>query len=560
MQRKNRLIVLLLAIVLLLCACDTTIPSDTETTNTAAESETSVPTEARDIILASGGKASFKIIVPEDADDKIYSAANSLKDKLKKLAGCVFTIGDDYTRDGEIVDSTEEIILGNCKRTDTQKALEGLKYEDYAVVATDANIVVASYDSSAVKKAVKALVDALNDAVVEKSGDRVILKWTVSIYGEGSYANNMPTLGGIPLSSYTIVYPKDSINSAAYTLQAQFAQRYGDILPVVSDGAAETQYEILMGKTNRALSQSVYSGSSAPKSMQYYYTAADGKILLASGGLFSLAQAVEGMCSSFFRGADTRIELLVEKAPIDLMTGEIKACTADYRFMSYNILVEYEGWGSGGIIPPEVEIRKEITSELILRYKPDVAALEEVFETWHTQLPELIDDEYGFVGVTRKDGSTNRTVLIYNKSRVKVVDAGYVDIEAKATTNKRVVVWAVFEDLKTAERFSVFGTHLSVTSETDRVKEAELIADTVKTVTQKYPVPTVVMGDMNSTADAVNKLLSLCGLTKGAQSGVDHILYDTNRVNFVYKEIIGGNFAPNASDHRPVILDLQFKN
>lgn len=564
MKSKKALIIwvcMLLAFVLAFSACDTAPNTSDPTEQSIGGTEASAtPTEpGRAVELMKNGKANYKIIISEDASEELMVTVNNLKNRLREITGVVFYAYDDYTKDGQPIDGTGEIVIGNCKRTEAQAELATLRYKDYTVKMTESNILILAHNDANTRKAINALVAMLDESNLERNGETISLKWTGDILHRGNYVTNVPTLADVPLSSFTIVYPSDITDDYAMALREAYAKRFGDFLPVVSDSTPETQYEILLGKTNRALSQSVYAADTAPDYMEYYFTADQGKLLVASGGLFSLDQAVERL-GLYFSTSSTKVEDLIAKGSTNLLSDPIQSCTADYRFMSYNILVEYEGWGSGGDIPPEVEIRKEITASLILNYKPDVACLQEVYETWHANLPELIESNYGFVEATRTDGSKNRTLLIYNKSRLKVVESGYLDLEDIVTSNKRVVVWAVFEDLETSARFAAFGTHWSsVGGEEVKVVEAGRTAELVKQIAAQYSVPSVMMGDLNSVGEAVTAYATQSGHTKGVANGVDHIFYSNVTLQLVYQETIIGNCAKYASDHRPIFFDVNLK-
>lgn len=553
---------LLLMLVFLFNACTGNTPSNNNTTvsdSASAEEPVTPSNPVRMVELVTNGKANYKIIISENATEELMVTVNSLKSKLREITGEIFYAYDDYTKDGQPIDGTGEIVIGDCKRTEAQNELATLRYKDYTVKITESNILIMAHNDANTRKAINAFIDMLDQSNIESNGETISLKWTGDILHRGNYVTSVPTLADVPLSSFTIVYPSDITDDYAMALREAYAKRFGDFLPVVSDATPETPYEILLGKTNRTLSQSVYAADMAPDYMEYYFTADRGKLLVASGGLFSLEQAVEQL-GLFFSTSSTKVEDLIAKGSTKLLTDPIQSCTVDYRFMSYNILVEYEGWGSGGDIPPEVEIRKEITASLILNYKPDVACLQEVYETWHANLPELIESNYGFVEATRTDGSKNRTLLIYNKSRLKVVKSGYLDLEDVVTSNKRVVVWAVFEDLETSARFAAFGTHWSsVGGEEVKVVEAGRTAELVKQITAQYSVPSVMMGDLNSVGEAVTAYATQSGHTKGVANGVDHIFYSSDTLQLVYQETVTGNCAKYASDHRPIFFDVNLK-
>lgn len=576
----KRISIILLCMFVLLCllmqGCEMYLPDSGTTTEREGAATTDPSTTAteedpykdapRISLTDANGTALYKVVIPEEASDSLKRNAATLVTKLNNATSSTFVQTDDYTRDGNPADSTGEIIIGDCKRTDAKTVLAELKYKDYAVRVTETNIVISAYEDTNLKKGIDAFAKLFADRL-ETDGKVVNLIWKEDIYHAGSYDTRNMTVNGTSLSDFTLVYADSNEfgNEAATTLRNAIAVRFGYLLPIISDATAETAHEILLGKTNRAFSQSVYSGANMPGPMEYFLLAQGGKLQIASGGELSLVYAVDHL-GSRLPYVDTQVEKSADGTVTNLISNVPALAEGNHRFMTYNVLVEFEGWGSGGKIPSAVEIRKEGIASIILNYRPDVAALEEMFEKWNDQLPELIGDEYGFVGVNRTGDNyayRNRTILIYNKSRVKCVDSGYVDIEAAKpqTINRRVVTWGVFEDLTTKERFAVFGTHWSVDNEENRMVEAGRMADVIKdiTVTKGYNVPVIAMGDFNTAGEAMTEFVNQSGLTRKVSNGVDHILIDGDRLKAEYTEVISGIATQRASDHKPLICDVSIK-
>ena len=206
MRKKYRLLIFILCILILCAGCQSKeLPRE----DTAEQTETSEPpSEARadELVLAIDGSPALQIVLPEDANEQIRSAANKLSEQLSSLAKCAFSIRNDHTPDGSIVDSAGEIVLGNCRRADAQARLQELRFEDYTVCFTERNLVVAAYASAAVERAVEALIAALESAEIEQTEGRVVLKWKSDLHGEGASPRRMPTLFGVPLSLHSRLF------------------------------------------------------------------------------------------------------------------------------------------------------------------------------------------------------------------------------------------------------------------------------------------------------------------------------------------------------------------
>lgn len=99
--------------------------------------------------------------------------------------------------------------------------------------------------------------------VGDKLCDRLVKNGTVSAKLMTSVlpdyeAKTILTIGGTPITDYTVVVAESS--SAAQSIIAKnivnaVAEKYGVTLPVVTDSAAQTQAEIVIGKTSRPVSK-----------------------------------------------------------------------------------------------------------------------------------------------------------------------------------------------------------------------------------------------------------------------------------------------------------------
>ena len=560
-MKKRGIIAWMLLGVLLLTACGgengTPITEESQ-----AESVTASQPEAVEggIVLASEGKAMFEIIIPEDCDGSVIDAANDLKSALRSKVEAVFVVSDDFTRGGVVTDGSNEIVIGNCKRTASKSALEGLRYSDYRLAFAGSNLVIAGYDNERLVEAVNALIAMLDDGHLIKTGSEVRLKWEGDLHKVcESYTHESLTLGGVPLSSYRIVYPSDEradeYLEAAFTIQQSIGRRSGYVVDIVTDSETAQEYEILVGKTNREESTAYYSESEAVRELEYGLAIVGNKLQVACGGNFSVPFAAELL--------EKQLEALT--APVGVLDGiatakkslvndaSIPACKGEYRFMSYNILVEYEGWGSGGIIPSSVDIRKEAVAGLLLRYQADVVGLQEVSDKWSNELPELIDDVYEIVRVKRSDGTINAVPLLYKKDRLILVDSDSIDLGDKVGH----ITWGVFEDRQTGERFAYFSTHWDPRDDELKMSEAQIMADAVNALRERYEVPIFTSGDYNSgkSSDQVALFMEQSGLVLLSPStGVDHI-FGESYIEFVAGGIERSNYSQYASDHKPVWID-----
>lgn len=562
-MKKINAIILLLIFALLLSACDgLKTPSD------GTEELTEEVDTSREIVLTTNGKAAFKIVIPQYSSEKIQSAAEKLKSKLKSVTGAFFSVTDDYTRDDNAIASSGEIIIGNCKRTEMQTALSSLKYRDYSLSATDSNILIAGYEESKVSEAVNEMIAFLDESHITVSDGKAVLKW------DGNYTKvstnykfeNM-TLCGIDISEYQIVYPAGSASVSklyveyALEIQKKIGQRCGAVLPIRSDSTEAQTFEILLGKTNRTECIDFYAGDSAPSELEYGIVVCNQKILLTGGGHFSIKSAAETFGNKI-SGAKEAALNNVARENTKMLDNLIPKITGDYRIMTYNILADYEGWGHDDSIPQSAEIRKEIVSGIIKEYRPDVVALQEVTDGWRTALPALIESDYDYVHISLDNGKANACPLIYNKNRLTVVESGCVKLLEGEAHLYRTITWAVFENIETQERFGAFGTHWYTDDYlNEQLQEAENMANLINDIQEKYQVPVFAMGDFNAVpgSRAYNLFVSQTSLKNAsALNGVDHV-FCSNNVKVISKGGEHNHCSQYASDHYPVWIDVNLK-
>ena len=541
--------------------------------NSEETSDTSPIVTEKNVVLANGMNASYKIVTPADCSEQLTSTVTSLVTKLQQVTGAPFKmerdIGDSY------VDSEGEIIIGNCKRTDTAKILEATGYRDYSISVTDKNIVIAAHTDEAAINAVFKFMSYLTDELLTKdeTTKATTLLWKEDYtFIHENYSIKSMSLNGKNLKDYTIIYPSADMSEKngeyARELQTIIGTACGYVLPISKDTAPATDLEILIGKTNRAESEAC---AQQLGTLEFITTTVGDKLILLGNGAYTTKKAIESFDSNMRLVSTELEEIDVKRCLIDGYEANTKG---DYRVMQYNILVEYEGWGSGGKLTPSIDVRKEIVAAAILGYSPDVLVLCEFFDQWRQKLPPLVESQYTLVQGDRADGVSNRTPIMYKTDKFDLVDSGYTDIsKAPGQINRRVVTWAVLKDKTTAKQLVVFGTHLTAEQneigEADRIAEIKKIRTVIETVTSTYQGHIILMGDFNSYvgSNAYNELevhagqLGLTNVVKtlaSAMRTVDYVFLD-NTMTAENIIINYNNQTEFGSDHRPVVCDIKFK-
>ena len=161
--------------------------------------------------------------------------------------------------------------------------------------------------------------------------------------------------------------------------------------------------------------------------------------------------------------------------------------------------------------------RKGMVYDVFLKYKPDLAGLQEVL---YSQLTDLSDTLKGYshFGAGRDDGDKagEFACIFYKTSRFTRVDQANFwlsktpDIPGSKswhTACTRMVSWMMLRDRQSGQLFFIFNTHFDHASEEARIESAKLLRKQIDEITSGRPV--IVCGDFNSTAsDSAYKILT----------------------------------------------------
>lgn len=278
------------------------------------------------------------------------------------------------------------------------------------------------------------------------------------------------------------------------------------------------------------------------------------------------------------------------------------------RIMSFNVLAD--DWNNK---PAVDDTRANQGFNTIERYQPDVVGLQEFDDAWYTKATTLLDG-YTIVNADNNKVSsidnkeyTNYSTLAYNNSTVKLNEYEQVVLKTNDNKNCRNVTIGLFEFIageNIGKQFVVTSTHWNLDEE-PRIKQATEFATIIKSLEEKYPnTPIMSCGDYNGndSQSSITTFISESGMydTKNAEKVgllcktthisnvmhtgeriktnplhwlrgpisffpsnvkteecIDHI-FATTDVKSLYATTIVDTDALNASDHCPIISDLQF--
>ncbi|MBO5969687.1 MAG: endonuclease/exonuclease/phosphatase family protein [Clostridia bacterium] len=568
MKKIILFITLLLALVMMIptmISCDgeeaeETIPETTE----AVVEETEAP-KPEPIKLTDGNKPLYTIVRPDESD-AVFDLTKKLVEDLKSATGVDFKnttdfIGWNTVRDPEAY----EILLGFTNYDETAEVLKDLKYFDYAVVVRGHKIIITAYTDASLKKAVTYFRNNIIPLIAKgEDGNYAIAEFTDEIY-RGKYNVDSVTLDGNPLQNYKVVYGKGTPagEAAAQKVVEVLATATGIYLPMSDDKEAETEFEILVGKTNRAAS----AGSDVVANLSYNVSLQSGKLVFDCRSLRTAEAAARKLYASKMSSG----------ANIELTSGELCSGTlldetdfpmtagSDLRIVTYNVLTEK--WGG-----TETSARSEVFGAFLDVYKPDVVGVQELCEKWRKYLPDHLGD-YKLIGTVREDKGFSYSAIVYNAAKYEVLAQGCETYSYHASAECRNMSWAVFMDPKTGVKFAFISTHWDFGDEDNKQKmrkvQAEEMSAKIKALKAEHNCPVIITGDFNcnNTSSSYKYFMEINGMTNAlTNSEYYYNAKGTSSIDFVmitkedgvfkgYRKLLE-NGLDVLSDHKANLADI----
>ncbi len=255
---------------------------------------------------------------------------------------------------------------------------------------------------------------------------------------------------------------------------------------------------------------------------------------------------------------------------------------ASLRIMSYNIL--HPDWSHIAVTD-----RVEIVADILLYYRPDVAAIQEAGAKWHKALKPLLVDTGLYAPACRQSNAEGFiyccTTFLYNPKTVSLVDEYILDLDFRDAV--RVFSVAVFERLSDGARFVVTNAHPAPRETPEKyARNMEDLTALAADVVKKYDgLPVIMAGDFNTPEQTewYLKFMNAAGVrdakyeagvlvrnystyfgyqvvpnTENTDHCVDHLFVNDRVVVKLFNAIIGHG-VENASDHIPIYADVELK-
>lgn len=296
----KRITALLLAIItiLALVGCRSIgSGNDTESTSDSVENTTEAP--AVSLELDTEALAEYIIRRPEkvknESIEASVQAAKKLREAIKTELGIELQLQDDwYKASDELPATAKEILVGKTNRNETQKILADIRAKDYAIAFENDRIIITGGTDDACAEA----VDYFIENYIDSASKKIKLTEHMLDIVEFDYPMSNISINGVSLREYRVVYPKKCDLITYYTAEILSDYIYtnaGYRLEVTDDTSAETEYELLVGGTNRAASSIGIELSSD----QYSLSISGGKVVM-QGAYRMVAAAAGTLLNSYF--------------------------------------------------------------------------------------------------------------------------------------------------------------------------------------------------------------------------------------------------------------------
>lgn len=149
--------------------------------------------------------------------------------------------------------------------------------------------------------------------------------------------------------------------------------------------------------------------------------------------------------------------------------------------------------------------RNLLIRDLIQKYAPNACTFQEcnpkTSRTGDTPIASLL--AFGYEEVLPELADRNFTPVFYNRNTTELLDSGYFLFDGKNDKNSKSVTWAILCERATKKCFAVLSVHFwwkweSEEDDEQRKANARQLAAFCKELYEKYPIPFLVAGDLNS--------------------------------------------------------------
>ena len=201
----------------------------------------------------------YSIVFADEATTDFKMKAAQFRGSVSDaLGGKLGTVVDKSEDAANIPATAKEIVIGTTRRPSNRMLANQLRENDYLVACFDGRIYIMGGSESATLEALEYFIGKYvnsTDKKIELAGELCdIVKNT-----QKEYPINTVQIDGVNIREYNVVIPAEadlSTQAAAEQLSDWFLVNAGYSLNIINDAMPESDYELLIGNTNREASKS----------------------------------------------------------------------------------------------------------------------------------------------------------------------------------------------------------------------------------------------------------------------------------------------------------------
>lgn len=241
-----------------------------------------------------------------------------------------------------------------------------------------------------------------------------------------------------------------------------------------------------------------------------------------------------------------------------------RAKNTSARIMSANLLVHYESWGG-----TDAHKRAKMFLQVLDTYRPDVVAVQEMSDQWYCCLMQN-RGSYKLLYPVRTGALVRMTGLLYDSDRVTLLEQGDVAYDRGDDARLRRIVWGLFRNNQSGEKYIVSSTHLDLIRSGEEKAEravmesqADQAAALAKSLAAQYKCPVYDAPEIYSRlSKKMQDTKALAAKTKSGNNKkasaptYDHIFL-TGTAKVRCYGILSDGAMDAMSDHYPIYADVK---
>ena len=305
--------------------------------------------------------------------------------------------------------------------------------------------------------------------------------------GETELQREADTVYKQDLKSYSLVIPA-SLSANLKAIAENLAETLGTAwkfdMKVVADTAEASDFEILLGETNRP--ETATFKAKIGEGECGYGVVGHKIVILGSEDAYTEKAVSIFLSLVVFATRNTAVKYM------DNGLENIVSVKDMVSVMSFNVRVGHSVSMQGSV------------SKLIKTYMPDLLGVQEADSEWMGALTgRMGKNGYAAVGIGRdSDGKGERTAIFYRKDKFELIDHKTMWLtdtpdevsKVEGSESRRIVTVATFKRLSDGKEFAYANTHLDNSTEAVREVQMRYLDQHIKSFTD---LPFMVTGDFN---------------------------------------------------------------